>query len=118
MRDEKGEEANIGKGVLQIRGENGLQRPADSPEVGDFQPALAPGEQRHQDSDHGPIAELKGKRSLPLQSGRDREINFVADIVEQEETREQSINDSVAPGPAAFPREGREDERQRNRERD
>jgi hypothetical protein len=49
---------------------------------------------------------------------RQREINFVADVVEKEEPREQSRNDPLAPGPAAFPRERREDKRQRDRESD
>ncbi len=59
VRNEKAEETKIGKSELQIRREDGLQRSTDSPEIGDFEPALASGPHRHDHYDHSPIAQLQ-----------------------------------------------------------
>ena len=57
--------ANVRKGVAKIRREDGLQRPADSPKIGDFEPAFASRQQGDHDGDHGPIAQLKRQVFLP-----------------------------------------------------
>jgi len=66
VRDEETDEAQIRKTESQIRRNDGLKRSADSPKVGDFEPAPVSRPKRADDDDHRPIAQLKRQHFIPV----------------------------------------------------
>ncbi|MDB6147615.1 MAG: hypothetical protein JWO45_1279, partial [Spartobacteria bacterium] len=50
---------HIRKTELQIRRDDGLERPADPPKIGYFEPAPVAGPERDNDDGHCPIAQLQ-----------------------------------------------------------
>src|SRR6266404_1680940 len=65
MRNEKTEKPKIGETVGKIWRQNGLQRSTQSPEIGDFEPALVTRQHRDNHHDHSPIAKLQRQNLLP-----------------------------------------------------
>src|SRR5437660_807188 len=63
--NEEAEESEIGKTKGQIRGQDGLHRAADSPKIGDLEPARPACPHCDDDYNHCPIAKLKRQDLLP-----------------------------------------------------
>ncbi len=97
MTDEETEEAKIGKADREIRRKDGLEGPADSPEIGNLAPALAPGEKRDDHRNHRPVAELQRERLLPDEQVMPEKENGVTDVVRDQHDRETNRDREIDP---------------------
>ncbi len=118
MRDEEADEADIGKGVAQVRGEDGLQGSADAPEIGDFKPQRSSRPERDHDDDHGPVAHLHGQHLLPGLFALTADEEHVAEVIRNQRAEDDENDGSFEPRPFRTPNECCERERQRHREED
>src|SRR6202011_4764971 len=86
------DESKIGKSKSQIWRNQGLQGSADSPKVGDLEPAATSGPKRHDDYHHGPIAQLHWQHFLPCGNAELPRYNQIGDVVYQEQRRNRETD--------------------------
>src|SRR2546423_11585260 len=89
MRDEKADEAKIGKSVAQVRRQECLQSSANSPEIGHLQPAAISSPKCTDDNNHRPIAQLKWKQFVPVIDPEPARNDHVGDIINRQQRRDR-----------------------------
>src|SRR5689334_12183196 len=97
MGDKKTDHAKIRKVELEIGSENRLKSPTDSPKIGNFHPSLASPEQRNDDCDHRPIAELKRQRLFPIEHFMFPEVSREAEVIDQQKDAQADTYRSINP---------------------
>src|SRR4051812_43595501 len=116
MRDKKTDEAQIGESKGEIRSHNRLQGSADSPEICDLQPPPIAGPERHNDDEHGPIAELQWKGLLPAGDAELAADYEVRRIVNQEQPGDCPSDRALEQLRLGAVNRKRQDQRQQDRQ--
>src|SRR5205814_10317983 len=118
VRNEKTKESEIWETVGQIRGQDRLHRPADSPKIGDLEPARPACPHCDDDYNHRPIAKLEWEKLLPADSAELPYQTEVDEVIHHQRKRECADDDPFYYGRFRPTDERRECERQRDCEKD
>src|SRR5437868_13181760 len=95
VRNEKTKESEIWETVGQIRGQDRLHRPADSPKIGDLEPARPACPHGDDDYDHGPIAKLEWEQLLPADGAELPHRPQIDEVIQDQHKRECTHDDPL-----------------------
>ena len=118
VRDEETDKAQIREPVTQVRGDDGLERPADAPEVGHFKPAPPAGPHGHDDDEHGPVAELQGQGLRPCDRAEAPDEHNIREIIEQEQAAQRERDRALHPARTGLAHDRRQSKGQSDGQKD
>jgi hypothetical protein len=93
--NEETEESEIGKTKGQIRSQHGLYGAADSPKIGDLEPARPACPHCDDDYSHRPIAKLEWEKLLPADGAELPYQTQVDEVIHHQRKREGADDDPL-----------------------
>ena len=103
----------FGETVRKIWREHGLECAADSPKIGDFEPARSSSPQGNNDDPHAPVAHLERQHLEPIRHAVGANENEITGVIDDEERGQRSDDDSFSA-----PRIGKGTQQKRQRDCD